>query len=106
MQSKIPPAIREQLSEDPFMKKCVIDDSTCEGRIEWNHAFTYKGKRVNELWSLIPQCHHHHDMTRSVNVKWHVEEAMRDRIIFFGASKDFKEKYPRSNLVKIRLKTN
>lgn len=32
----------------------------CEGRITIEHAFTYAGKQINELWALIPLCEYHH----------------------------------------------
>ena len=53
MRSPIPKAIREELSEDPFMKTCVLAGE-CGGRIEWHHAFNYAGKRQNELWAILP----------------------------------------------------
>src|SRR4051812_40228052 len=93
----IPEEMREQLAEDPFMRHCIIDDALCDGRIEWNHAFTYAGKRVNELWALIPMCHLHH----SQEAKWRplIEQVMRKRIKHFGAAEDFRAKYPRSTLL-------
>lgn len=52
--SPIPQKIRDQLAEDPYMKDCLLEFlPPCNGRIEWQHAMTYSGKRVNEL-VLIP----------------------------------------------------
>ena|SRR3990167_9341858 len=98
MRSKIPDAIREQLANDPWMKRCILEgDLTCEGRIEWNHGMTYAGRRTNELYSLIPMCHHHHVIEASVRP--HIENAIRERIRHFHAEKDFRAKYPKSNLL-------
>ena len=61
MQSRIPPAIREELSNDPYMVRCVLEFlPPCNGRIEWQHAMTYAGSRVNELYTILPLCQKHH----------------------------------------------
>lgn len=60
LQSKIPPAIRNRLENDLFMKRCCIEDRNCEGRIEWHHALIFGGKRVNEWWCILPVCTYHH----------------------------------------------
>lgn len=97
MQSKIPPAIREQLAEDPFMKTCIIKSGGHEGRIEWNHAFTYAGRRRNELYFLLPMCSLHHRQESA----WRetIAEYIRFRIKHFHAEDDFRAKYPKSNLI-------
>jgi hypothetical protein len=30
------------------------------GAVEWEHAFMYAGKQVNEWWAIVPVCWHHH----------------------------------------------
>lgn len=60
MQKKIPPEIREKLSQDPFMTRCCIADETCQGRIEWNHHFQFAGRRMNDPWGILPMCTSHH----------------------------------------------
>lgn len=100
MQSKIPFAIREQLSEDPFMARCIFNNSTCEGRIEWQHAMTYAGRRVNELYTILPLCSKHHKEQGAYRSQQ--EAIMRQRIIHFHAEKDFAAKYPKSNLFTLK----
>jgi len=57
----IPPALRTKIASDPFMRKCIRDsEATCEGRITWEHTFTYSGKQINERWAIVPLCEHHH----------------------------------------------
>lgn len=56
----IPPKMRQAMSEDPYYKRCARDSFECNGRITWEHAFTYKGRRLNEVWAIIPLCWHHH----------------------------------------------
>ena len=103
LRSKIPDVIREQLSEDPYMQVCLFcEDLTCNGQIEWHHAFTYAGKRRNELWSLIPLCHHHHSIESVLREK--IDEAVRQRIDHFDdfVRSDFYRKYPKSDLFRPR----
>ena len=95
--SKIPPDIREQLSDDPFMTYCIAGDGwDCDGRIEWQHALTYAGRRVNELWAILPMCSLHHRLQAAFRP--HQEAAMVKRIAHFGAEAEFRAKYPRSDL--------
>ena len=54
----IPPKIRNELSNDKFMEKCIY--SECNNSPEWEHAIIYSGKQVNEIWSIIPCCKFHH----------------------------------------------
>ena len=91
----IPAEMREQLSQDPYMRDCKVGGD-CEGRIEWNHSMTYKGSRVNELYFLIPVCSKHHRQIAKY------QDIMRReivaRIYHFGAEEEFRLKYPRSTL--------
>ena len=97
MQCKIPDDMRAQLADDPFMERCAHEDIECEGRIEWHHAFTYAGKRVNELWSILPLCRYHHD--KAAQIANFLQIIMHARMYQFDAIDDFKEKYPKSTLI-------
>lgn len=77
MRSPIPEDLRSFLEGDPFMKKCVITGDEHEGRIEWHHAFTYAGKRQNEIWSIIPLCQKHHK--EEARLRKHIKLAMTIR---------------------------
>lgn len=94
---KLPKEMRERLALDSFMQHCIIPDGTCEGRLEWNHAFQYAGRRRNEIWAILPMCHSHH--TKEGQFRLTIGFLLRERIFYFKAEKDFKEKYPRSTLV-------
>lgn len=97
--------MREELSQDPFMKKCIIWHyfvgnevlQDCEGRIEWQHSTTYAGKRINELYTILPMCHKHH----KEQAKYRAEQDyyVIERMEHFNATDSFKEKYPRSKLL-------
>ncbi len=57
----IPPKIRAELAADPFMKRCFRwQEHECQGRVEWEHAWIYAGRQVQERWAIIPCCTFHH----------------------------------------------
>lgn len=61
LRKPIPPRMRSELSEDPYMTKCCLNYlEECDGRIEWHHNLIYASKRVNEKWCILPVCHYHH----------------------------------------------
>ena len=49
----IPKKIRERLSKDPFMEKCIACGKT---PVEWNHAIIYAGKQSNNWYAIVPLC--------------------------------------------------
>ena len=99
MQCKIPEDMRAQLAEDPFVRRCIIDDDFCDGRLEWNHGLSYAGRRINELYSLIPMCHTHHGKEASLRPQ--IDAAIRARIKDVGMEHSSKEKYPKSSLLNV-----
>ena len=54
----IPLELREQIAKDPFMKKCIY--AGCPREPEWEHAWIYAGKQINEWWAIVPVCAYHH----------------------------------------------
>ena len=59
--SPIPIKLREELSQDPYYSRCARKfDGNCSGRITWEHAFEYQGRQIQERWSILPLCWHHH----------------------------------------------
>lgn len=56
----IPTAHKEQIKTDPRFKICARHDPDCQGRITVEHAFTYSGRQINELWAYVPLCWYHH----------------------------------------------
>lgn len=97
MRVAIPEKIREQLAEDPFMHRCILTAlGDCDGPIEWNHAFTYAGKRQSERWAILPMCNKHH--REEARFRLTIASIVRTRIDFFYAKTEFKEKYPKSTL--------
>lgn len=65
--SPIPPKLRKKMNDDAFMRRCVFNNAECRGtfsertmKIEWHHAFTYKGRQIQEWWAIVPLCWYHH----------------------------------------------
>lgn len=60
---KIPEALREEMANDIYYKKCArSDEENCSGRITWEHAIIYAGRQLNEKWAIIPICEFHHSV--------------------------------------------
>jgi hypothetical protein len=58
--SPIPKEMREEMSQDPYYKKCCITGRSDE-KIDWHHNLTFKGKRVNEKFCILPLAKSVHD---------------------------------------------
>lgn len=57
----IPPALREEMANDPYYKICArANEGECDGRITWEHAWIYGAKQIQEKWAIIPLCVFHH----------------------------------------------
>ena len=63
---KIPPKIRQELNDDPFMHICArwnfLHDHECQANpmngqlIEWEHALIFGGNQVQYAWAIVPFC--------------------------------------------------
>lgn len=97
MRCPIPQKMRDQLGADPFMKSCIVANG-CAGRVEFDHSFSYAGRRINELWAILPVCtKHNHGVTREVQAAR--EKYLRERLTHFNVWEDARSKYPRSKLL-------
>lgn len=47
----IPKKLREELSNDPYYKKCCI---TGLGDVEWHHNLIFAGRQVNQKFCILP----------------------------------------------------
>lgn len=66
----IPAEMREEMDKMPYYHECArfdaLHDHGCEScpvrgkLIEWEHAMTYQGKRINEVWAIVPLCWYVH----------------------------------------------
>lgn len=84
----IPLALREQISNNPFMSKCAYP--SCFSSPEWEHSMTYGNRQINEEWAIIPVCTYHH-RDKGLNKNFN-----RWVAISRATEKDF-EKYPKRN---------
>ena len=68
----IPPLLREELEQDPFMKKCCLTGRT-DGKIDFHHAMCWQGKNINEKFAILPvhnDIHQYHQgITKEVKEK-------------------------------------
>jgi hypothetical protein len=55
----IPKKLLEEILSDKYYKTCSRLNKDCKGRITFEHAFIYKNQ-IQEKWSIIPLCWHHH----------------------------------------------
>lgn len=92
----IPLKIRAEIAKDPFMTFCIYEsrdapNHECYGRVEWEHAYLYAGKRINEPWAIVPCCTSHN---RGSGI---VKEYNRYRAIIRADISDLAKRYPKFN---------
>ena len=90
----IPLKMRKQIAEDSFMENCIYDNKDCAGRVEWEHAMTYKGQ-INEPWAIIPCCTYHH---RGAGLD---KDYNRYRALIRATDEDL-EKFPRTDFKQLK----
>jgi hypothetical protein len=102
----IPEQLRRQMEADPQMKMCIHFNKDCQdqfgnrpARAEWEHAFEYAGRQINEWWAIIGVCWYHHQgpgLNKDYN---------RYRCLIRMTDKDIEEaqkKYPKRNWRELR----
>jgi hypothetical protein len=87
--------LRSEMAADPYYQVCVRKDSTCQGRITWEHAFIYAGKQINEKWAIIPLCVYHH-------LREGLSKEENQRIALSRATPEDLARYPNYNWEKRR----
>ena len=89
-----PIKLRKQIAADPFMRRCIY--SQCNEKPEWEHAFLYAGKQINEAWNIIPVCAYHHR-------GWGFDKDYnRYRAIIRADIKDLQKRMPKKNWTQIK----
>lgn len=101
--SPIPKALRAEMEADPFYAKCCVTGiPKTQARIEWHHAFTWGGKRVNQKWCIVPL---EQEIHRRVHEKWIA--VIVERIILNRASEQTLRRYSKAvDLLKRRDQLN
>lgn len=74
----IPLKIRQQLSDDLFMKKCCLCGSTGV-KIDFHHNLIYQGRQQNDHKSILPLCEPCHRNANNKEVKEKLDKIMFDR---------------------------
>lgn len=96
LRAPIPEETRTILSEDNFMRECIVKDTACAGRVEWQHAMTYGGKRISDIWALLPMCTRHHK--EQAKYRQLQEAAVLFRIHQYSSLEAVREKYPKMRI--------
>lgn len=96
----IPKQLREQLADEPRMKRCLLRGYDCSaGKLEWNHAWVYSGRQINERWGIALLCVFHHRLAHSNKiVKRYVQELLLQEMTDEELA-DAQKKYPRFDWV-------
>lgn len=99
----IPPKLREELSQDPFMQKCCLTGRSDE-KVEWHHALAFGGKSVQEKFCILPvtvSIHQYHQgITKEVKEKldwiW-LNRASDEEIQRYSKAENYQAKKERLN---------
>jgi len=77
----IPPLLREELSQDPFMKRCCITGRT-DGKIDFHHNMSWQGKNINEKFAILPVHNDIHQYHKGITheVKEQLNKIMAQRM--------------------------
>lgn len=77
----IPLALRKKMDVQPYYHRCAITGTRSGpyAKIDWHHAFTWKGQRVNEEWCIIPLLKRIHDKASTKDVKDFVDFLILNR---------------------------
>ena len=88
----IPPKLREEIANDPFMEKCVITGAYYPS---WEHCWLYKGTQINERWAIVPLRGDLNDSHPPTEVKEKCQLISLQRAKELGEWDNLKKKYPR-----------
>jgi hypothetical protein len=73
----IPLKIRQQLSDDVFMKKCCL--CGIGNNIQFHHNLIYQGRQQNDAKSILPLCETCHRSANKKDVKEKLDKIMFER---------------------------
>lgn len=77
----IPIKLREELSKDPYYKKCCLTGRT-DGKIDWHHNLEWQGKNLQEKFAILPVHNDIHQYHRGITseVKLQLNKIMASRM--------------------------
>lgn len=83
------------MAKDPYYSRCARQGADCHGRITWEHAMYFSGRKIQDRWAIIPLCWYHH-LGSGLNKRINEFLALR------RASEADLAKYPKSNFKQMR----
>ena len=100
--NNIPPKLKEEMSQDPYYKKCArneaLSDHTCEPDpltqklIEWEHTLYFQGKQLQKKFCIIPICwlvHRGGKLNKEINVWIALNRATPEELIEISKATDY-----------------
>lgn len=102
----IPPSLKARMERDPMMHICTWNNQDCRNengsrpaRPEWEHAFLYANRQINEWWAIIGACWWHHrgrGMVKSF-LQWKCLQRVTEAELG-----EIQKKYPRTDWVALK----
>jgi hypothetical protein len=98
---RIPTALRKEIANDPWYKKCCVCNNT---QVLWHHNLIFSGSQVNHVFCILPVCETHHEGTEGLK-KNAMTRYLLNEIMYMRASEEEKKKYGLKKPVKPASKT-
>lgn len=86
--SPIPKKLRDEMSNDPFYKRCCVSGVTSE-KIDFHHNLIFGNKQVQESFCILP-------LAKSIHDQITVYKDMCDWIMWSRATPDQIKKYSKA----------
>lgn len=99
----IPKPMRAKMEAMPFYHTCIrnklLNDHVCEtdplrpGKpVDWEHAIRYAGKKLNEIWAIIPICwlvHRGPMLNKEINVWIALNRASDEELLAISKAENY-----------------
>jgi hypothetical protein len=97
---KIPEQIFSKIESHPLKQKCMrkllLNDHDCDGRITLEHAIIYAEKQVNEVWAIVFACAKSHSVDEFQD-NGLMDKRIHEWIAINRMTPEDMAKYPRCN---------
>lgn len=101
---KISPEVKAGLLEEPDV--CARrKEGGCAGRITWEHALTYAGRQIDEIWAIIKLCEYHHSVNHYQD-GGDLDKNKNQWIALNRATDEELQKYPKAGFIELRNRLN
>lgn len=103
----IPEKHRKKINNDPYYRTCArACDGGCSGRTTIEHALTYAGRQISEMWNYIPLCEKHHGVEHFSGSDSFLNKGINRCIALNRATDEDLLKYGKANFIKDRYNLN